>query len=164
VVVNVVKIMVNAMTRMANPTRTSSSAFLPEEADFSRGLHRMDIFIDSTDDGDDGIAVRAYPYLAKEEVIEDMEIYLISREVQGIELRVYNFKDEAWEDEWPNTNDIPARVEISLYMDPVEEFGEPIILKRAVEIPLGTTNWLDESEVKAGNSARAPRINEDPTP
>ena len=57
----------------------------------------------------------------------------------GIQCRVYNPEEEIWENSWEGekTNTLPSLVEVTLYMDPIEEFGEPVKLTRVVEIPIG---------------------------
>jgi hypothetical protein len=46
-----------------------------------------------------------------------------------------------WIDDWEDTNRLPYSVEVTLWMDPVEEGDEPIELKRVVQIPLGPLSW-----------------------
>jgi len=41
-----------------------------------------------------------------------------------------------WQDEWSTSNCIPKAVEITLYMKPVKEGGDPLEVKRVVEIPM----------------------------
>ena len=43
-----------------------------------------------------------------------------------------------WEDTWEDdrTNRLPQAVELSLYLEPLEEGGDPVEIKRSVEIPV----------------------------
>ena len=55
-------------------------------------------------------------------------------------------------DEWEFTNSLPRLVEITVYLDPLEEFGDPVELKRVVEIPLGSHEDMggDASATESG--------------
>jgi hypothetical protein len=46
-----------------------------------------------------------------------------------------------WIDEWEDTNRLPYSVEVTLWMDPVEEDDDPIELKRVVQVPLAPLSW-----------------------
>jgi hypothetical protein len=99
-------------------------------------LYRLSITIGDNDDGDPSVAVMAYPHMADPEEL-DLEPWHISSKVKGLECEVYNFEEEAWETEWEDTNAIPSLVKVSLYMEPVEKYGRPVIMQRLVEIPMG---------------------------
>ncbi len=114
---------------------TASSAFLPPDSPFTRSLHRLEVTIEDNDDGDDSVAVRAYPHLVDQDEA-DPETYFISSVVNGLNCEVYNFEDEVWEDEWEDTNTVPRLVYVTLYMDPIEEFGDPLTLERVITIPV----------------------------
>jgi len=129
---------------------TASSGFMKPDHDLAQGLHRIQISIEKNKDYDEAVAIRALPFLSVKE-FKDVDPWFVSSEVIGMDCRVYNFKDEDWEDEWPNTNHIPALVEITLFIDPPDERGPAIKLQRAVEIPLGTTNWLTKGEVNSAS-------------
>lgn len=115
---------------------TASPAFLPPNALFSHSMHRLEFTIDDNADGDPSVTVRAYPYLADEEEAEDAETWHVSTEVQGFNIEFYNPEDEVWEDEWEDTNEIPALVRVTLVMPPKERYEKPLELSRLVEIPV----------------------------
>jgi type II secretory pathway pseudopilin PulG len=51
--------------------------------------------------------------------------------------RIENEKPELkWDDEWVNSNSLPAAVEITLYLPPTEEGKDPLEMKRIVRIPM----------------------------
>jgi len=121
---------------------TSGSAFIPPDSPLANGLHRIVIGIGDNKDGKPAVAIQAYPHLADPEEI-DVDTWYVSSEVKGFNCRVYVLEEDAekssdgdWEDEWEDTNAIPSLVEINLFMDPLEEFGEPLKLTRLVEIPV----------------------------
>ena len=123
---------------------TTSSAFLPPDSVLSKGSHRLIFNIEDNDDGEPAVCIRAYDPLLEEEDTIEIDRWFVSTEVQGIQCRVYNPEEEVWENSWEGekTNSLPNVVEITLYMNPLEEFGEPITLTRLVEIPIApaTTN------------------------
>jgi prepilin-type N-terminal cleavage/methylation domain-containing protein len=117
---------------------TTSSAFLPPDSALSKGTHRILISIEDNDDGDPAVCVRACDPLLEDEETVKLDRWIVSTEVQGIQCRVYNVEEKSWENSWTGeqTNSLPSLVEITLYMDPIEKTGEPLTLKRVVEIPL----------------------------
>jgi prepilin-type N-terminal cleavage/methylation domain-containing protein len=136
---------------------TSSSAFIPPDSPLANSLHRIVFGIDQNRDGDYAVAIRAWPHLADMEE-DDVKPWFISSEVKGIRCRVYNTEDESWGNDWEDTNSIPTLVEITLFMDPIKEYGEPVKLQRLVEIPIAPslTNAVkatEEQQKKDGTAA-----------
>jgi len=123
---------------------TDSSAFVPRGAGFEHGLHRIQIGAGRDDDGNEGLMVSIWPYLADEEEIEKKS-WVISEAVKGLSCQVYNLKDELWEDDWEDTNAIPGLIEITLYAEPADKYDDPIEYRQLIEIPLGppVTNDVD---------------------
>lgn len=115
---------------------TAGTAFMPPGSHLANGLHRIEITVQENDDGDPAVAIRAFPHLTQEEDWE-LDPWYVSTVVKGLNIRTYNAREEDWEDEWEDTNTVPSLVEVSLFMDPVDdEFGDPVILSRLVEIPI----------------------------
>ena len=46
-----------------------------------------------------------------------------------------------WLDNWEMTNRLPAFVELTLYLEPLEEGGQPVEIKRVVDIPVAHLGW-----------------------
>jgi len=115
---------------------TSGSAFIPPDSPLLNGLYRITITVENNDDGDPAVAVRAYPHLAEVDEF-DVDPWYVSTKVQGIDCKPYNFEDEYWDDVWEDTNSVPSLVEVTLFMEPLERYGDPVTLKRLVEIPIG---------------------------
>lgn len=132
---------------------TSGTAFMPRNDPLTKGLHRLVVTVENNDDGDAAVAIRAYPHLAEDVEDDDPDPWFVSTEVKGLDCRVYNLEDEDWEDEWELTNSIPRLVEITLFMDPIEEYGDPVELKRVVEIPLGSHEDLSKNAIRAPGQA-----------
>lgn len=114
---------------------TSSAVFVPPDSPLGRSLHRVMFTVENAEDGELGAAVRAWPYLS-EDTEDDIDPWFVSTEIKGIRCRTYNAEDEVWENDWEDTNAIPRLVEITLYMDPIEKYGEPVTIQRLVEIPV----------------------------
>lgn len=131
----------------------SGTAFMPDESPLSHGLHRVEMTIDENEEGDDCVTVRAYPHLADEEEIEEAEAWYLSSVVKGLDCWVYIPEDEDWDEEWEDTNRVPGLVEIRLYMDPLEEFGEPVMIRRSIQIPVGIIVTQEVTYGGSGGSA-----------
>ena len=131
---------------------TVSSAFIPPDSVLSKGTHRLIFSIEDNDDGEAAVCIRAYDPLLENEDTVQIDRWFVSTEVQGIQCRVYNPEEEIWENSWEGeqTNSLPSLMEITLYMDPIEKSGEPVTLKRVVEIPIApaATNAVKVFETK----------------
>ena len=135
---------------------TASSAFIPPSSELAKGSHRIIFSIESDDDGEPAVCIRAYDPLLEEEDTVEIERWFVSTEVQGIQCRVYNLDEEIWENSWEGekTNTLPSLVEITLYMNPIEEFGDPVTLKRVVEIPIAPA--VTGAVSRAGTESQPP--------
>lgn len=138
---------------------TTSSAFIPPDSPLAKGTHRIIFSIEDNDDGDPAVCIRAYDPLLEDEDTVAIDRWFVSTEVQGIQCRVYNPEEENWENSWEGeqTNSLPSLVEITLYMDPIEEFGDPVKLKRVVEIPIApaVTNAVQATGTAGGENTGA---------
>jgi hypothetical protein len=115
---------------------TAGTAFMPPNSPLGNGLHRIEITVHENDDGDPAVAIRAFPHLTDQEDWE-LEPWYVSTVVKGLNIRTYNQLEEDWEDEWEDTNAVPSLVEVTLFMDPLEDDGsDPITLSRLVEVPI----------------------------
>jgi prepilin-type N-terminal cleavage/methylation domain-containing protein len=141
----------------------SGGAFLPRSAEIGRGLHRIDLSIEENDSGDPAVTARVYPHLAHKDEGEFYEgqSWEISSVVKGIDCRVYIEEDEDWSEEWEDTNSVPALLELTLYMDPLEGDDEPVKLSRAVQIPISrelkSGVIFDEAGRESGGATDAPQ-------
>ncbi len=129
---------------------TTSTAFMPPDSPYRDSLHRIFFSVENNDRGDPAVAIRAMPHMMDEEDADDTP-WFVSSEVKGFKCRVYDFEEESWETTWENTNSVPRLVEITLYMDPVEEYGPPVTLQRLIEIPVAPPGT---NAVKMGESER----------
>lgn len=114
---------------------TSSAAFMPLDSPYANGLHRLVVKVDRAGYGEYGVSVNAFPHLMEEEDFND-DAWMVSTKVRGLRCRIYDDELSTWEDGWDESNAVPSLVEITLYLEPEEEFGPPIRMQRAVEIPI----------------------------
>ncbi len=126
------------------------TAIVGNSSTLSETPHRVRIYIEKeTRDSPGGLMVQATPDLLTDEQKEDMkneeifEPYLLVQGVCGFNCRVADkdnpFNEDGswnWQDEWSSSNSLPRAVELTFYLDPVEERGEPESVLRVVEIPL----------------------------
>ena len=129
--------------------KTGSALLGPEDA-LWRGLHRVQITVEEDEDGLPAIATRVWrPYgNAIDFNPDEIEPFFISEKVIGINFRVAKEADSdegwEWEDEWEAlefTNRLPMAVEVVLYLEPIDEFKDPVEIKRVVEIPVAPLSW-----------------------
>ena len=117
---------------------TSTMTLLPPNYPTREGLNRIFLSIEELD-GETGLAVSAYPYLVnpEEDDVEEVEPWLISSRVQGLQFRFYDLTEQEWVDEWERDNQIPVSLEISLTLKAPDARTEPVVLVRRVDIPVG---------------------------
>jgi prepilin-type N-terminal cleavage/methylation domain-containing protein len=114
---------------------TSGTALMRMDSPLIHGLHRIEIAMEDNPDGERGVAVRAIPHLMDPEEW-DGDWWFVSTTVKGFDCRTYNLDKEQWDDDWENTNAVPSLVELTLYMDALEDGEPPLTISRVVEIPV----------------------------
>jgi prepilin-type N-terminal cleavage/methylation domain-containing protein len=120
---------------------TASGAFMPHDSPFTSGPHRINLFIDN-DEGASALFVSALPAVANAEDEEEeleAEPILISREVQGLEIMVWDAENEDWTEEWEQENSIPERIKLTVYVASDNPDEEPIAFTRVIEIPVAAS-------------------------
>jgi len=115
---------------------TASSAFVPRGEFLEKGLHRIEVGAGEDDEGNEGLLVSVWSQMTDEEDIEKKS-WVVSETIKGLTCHVYNIEDEDWDTKWEDTNSIPGLVEITLYADPLEKYGDPVEYHQLIEIPLG---------------------------
>ena len=147
------------------------TAIIGNSSTLSETPHRVKIYIEKeTRDSPGGLMVQATPDLLTDEQKEDMadekifEPYLLVQGVRGFNCRVADkdnpFNEDGswnWQDEWTSSNSLPRAVELTFYLEPLEERGESESVLRVVEIPLWEISQKPitaTSEDKAAQDAR----------
>ena len=103
------------------------------------------------------MAVSAYPYIVdlEDPDTDEVEPWIISNKIKGFNCRVYVEADEDWDDEWEYANSIPQFVEITLFIEPVNEGDDPVTLTRMVELPMGVLAKRKNRGTQVDNSRTA---------
>ncbi len=142
---------------------TSGTAFMPPDSPLAQGVHRLMVSIESDENGKDAFTVRAFPHLAEELEKKDATSWAISTRVKGLNVRVWNPQDEAWDDEWEDTNKIPGLIEVTLTMESPGEYEPPVKIARLVQIPLGpvTTSTVPVATGQPGAEGSGPNTRPD---
>ena len=118
---------------------TVSSAFMPADSPYAKGPHRIRLYVDGDEYGDSALYSLAMPAISDEEEFDDefnAEPALVSREISGMEIMMWDQQNETWTDEWDPENSVPERIEISLYISSKDKNEEPIMFRRVLEIPV----------------------------
>jgi prepilin-type N-terminal cleavage/methylation domain-containing protein len=123
------------------------SAVVGRNCSFAGTPHRIEISMEEGDRGR-GIAFRAWRLQGQPEDFdkEDLEVEVLSRRVTGFNVRTGIRKKDGeddidWQDDWTETNRIPIVIELTLFMDPREEGGEPVEIKRICPVPCAYISW-----------------------
>ncbi|MBP7274645.1 MAG: prepilin-type N-terminal cleavage/methylation domain-containing protein [Kiritimatiellae bacterium] len=115
---------------------TSARAFIAPTSHLARTTHRIELSIETDRDaGGEALMARAWSHLQRDMDRDEVDPWLVSPLVRGLDCRFWNAEREEFEDDWENTNRLPDRVEIALYFDPPEGTYEPLIMRRLVDIP-----------------------------
>ena len=113
--------------------RLTTSGNLPLDSPLRNGLHRVSVSVESVQ-GEDGLAVRAWPHLAEDVDAGDAEPWMISSEVEEFECEWYDFENEGWTGDWEETNSLPKLVRVTMTMKKRKDFDEELELQRLVEL------------------------------
>ena len=124
---------------------TTSSAFLPPHSWLENVPHRLALSVEPQANGELALMARAWPYLADTNTV-DLTPGFIAPAICGLACQVYNYDTQLWDDEWAASNNLPAQVQITLYVT-VADRVEPMVLQRLVEIPLGVTNSQQSADI-----------------
>ena len=112
---------------------TSGTAFLPPDSPYRHGLHRLSVTVEGSGE-ERGLVVRAWPHLAEEIEVGDVEGWPVAPGVEGFSCEWYDFEGERWTQEWEETNSLPKLVRLTLTMKKRGEFDENLELQRLVEL------------------------------
>lgn len=116
---------------------TTSRAMVSPTSVYARATHRIELSMGEIPGmRESALVARAWSHLARDVRSEDIEPWLVSPRVRGLDCRFWNAEREEFEDEWTNTNRLPERVEIDLYFDPPSGATEPLITRQMIRIPV----------------------------
>ena len=99
---------------------------------------RIILFIDTNDNGDNSLYASFLPVLINQDEYFEMfnvEKYLISKAVQGLEIKFWDEENENWEKDWEEENNIPKKIFLELYIK-IDKSEDHQIYSRIIEIPV----------------------------
>ena len=122
------------------------SALIGKEAPYAGSPHRVKLTLEDDDEGRTAVAVRSWRVKGQPEDFdpEEVEPVFLSTRIEGFNCRAaYQIIDDEidWMDEWEHTNKLPTVVEITLYLEPLEEGGEPVEVRRLLGIRAAVLCW-----------------------
>jgi len=123
------------------------SWFVGKDCPYIGSPHRVEVGIEEDDKGREGIAVRYWRLQGHAEDFDpakDAERVFLSRRVVGLDCRMADpllADGIEWLDEWEETNRLPTVVELTLYLQPLEEGEDPVEVKRVIGIPTAALSW-----------------------
>lgn len=132
------------------------SALVGADAPYAGTPHRVEVTVrvaDSPESSseDTGLAVRSWRLDLNPEDFkpDDVKPVYVSSRVLGLNCRMLDPEmsdtDEElkWLDTWEGdlTNRLPRAVELTLYLPPPRPGGEPVTVRRIVELPLAPLSW-----------------------
>lgn len=137
------------------------SALVGADCPFLGTPHRVTFFLEDASHGK-AAAITAYQLRRQSDDFnpeEDLEPILLSKGIVGFNCRpqdpLATGEEIEWMDEWEDTNKIPRVVELTLYMEPLDEDGDTVEIKRIVEIPVAPLAWGGQRTATPGTSTPA---------
>lgn len=124
------------------------NALIGADSPFVDSPHRVRFYLDKDEKDRDVVAVQAWQLLGQPEDFdyEEVEPIHLSRKIIGFNCRMAHriLDDEIeWLDEWTGgvSNKVPTVFEITMYLEPSEEGGEPAKMTRIMGVPVGPRVW-----------------------
>ena len=129
------------------------NALVGADRSFAGTPHRVEFFVDSEGGDDSAAMIKAWRLYGLPDDFdpEELDPTLLATRITGFNCRMaedtsddIDLDDEElidWLDEWEETNRLPTMIELTLYMDPLEEGGSPLMVQRVVEIPVSHLSW-----------------------
>ncbi|MGA0369756.1 MAG: PulJ/GspJ family protein [Kiritimatiellia bacterium] len=117
---------------------THSGAFLPPDYPTPEGLNRIELTVQDLD-GERGLTARAFSslYDPESEEAEEVEPWMISTAIKGLELHFYDMGEQDWTDDWERDNQLPTFLILTLYFQQEAPGAEMQTLHLPLEIPVG---------------------------
>jgi prepilin-type N-terminal cleavage/methylation domain-containing protein len=123
------------------------SALVGKGCPFAGSPHRVEVTVERHPDGNDALAVRAWRLQGQTEEFDpkkDVEPVYLSRGIRGFTCRTAMRGEDGeleWPEVWEETNRLPLVAELTVHMDPLEEGGPPVEVKRVVAVPAAPLSW-----------------------
>lgn len=123
----------------------TGKALVGDNCPFATTPHRIKFSL-VDDDDKSKVAVTAWPLFGQKEDFNPDEvepIYLPST-IIGFNCRAAYRKIDGeieWLDVWKETNRLPTVLEVTFYLEPLQEGDEPVEIRRLIRVPLGVVSW-----------------------
>ena len=99
---------------------------------------RIILSIDTNDNAENSLYASFLPVsINQDEYFEmfNVEKYLVSKAVQGLEIKFWDEENENWEEDWEEENSVPKKIFIELYIK-IDKSEDYQIYSRIIEIPV----------------------------
>jgi len=121
-------------------------ALIDSSASYRDAPHRVQFSIESGFNAQRTVAVRGWRAYGQPDDFSasDVSPTFLTSKITGFDCRIATnmINDEVdWESEWDETNRLPAAVELTLYLEPVDDGEPPVKITRAVGIPAAPMSW-----------------------
>ncbi len=122
-------------------------ALVGDDVRYVESPHRVRFFVTEDDDGDAVAAIAAWQIMGQPDDFDPdaVEPVFLSKRVVGFDCRAaFEADDEGeidWLEQWEETNRVPLVVDITLYLEPIDEGEAPLGVRRIVELPVGALSW-----------------------
>lgn len=123
------------------------SSLVGRDCPFAGTPHRVKVTLEQDKNGKSGIAVRAWRVTGEPDDFDPEQVkpFFLSGRVKGFDCKMVEPFPKSGKleliEEWEETNRVPPGVEITLYMEPLEEGEKAIEIKRLVGIPVAPLSW-----------------------
>ena len=104
----------------------------------SLGVSRLFFKVDEID-GEHGLWFKTTQPFLDEDARDEIEYQLLSESVRQLGCQFYDADEEEWITEWEQSNSIPARIQLTLWLDGTSDNEEWFPVSRVIDIPLGGT-------------------------
>ncbi len=113
---------------------TGSDAGLPPSEALAAGMRRVTISLERDKNGDSYLAIVNSPAVESDNA-EDSPMHVLSPDVIGFGARYRDPRDNAWHDDWHESDMIPSAIEFTVAFRSGRARVLPIVVTRAVELP-----------------------------
>jgi prepilin-type N-terminal cleavage/methylation domain-containing protein len=123
------------------------AALVGRDCPYAGSPHRVTVTIEEDADNRPAVAVTSWRVKGQPEDFdpEMLDPVFLSTRVRGFNCRTAYETDEGgeidWLDEWEETNKVPRLVEITLFLDPLDEGERPVEIRRLMSLPAGELSW-----------------------
>ena len=123
-------------------------ALMSDDAEYADGPHRVKVSLEPSGrrGGGKALAVRGWRAYGEPDDFEadDVDPEFLTTRVVGLSCRIATNMvngEVEWEEDWEPSNRIPAAVEVTLYLAPLESGEKPVAIRRAVGLPVAPLSW-----------------------